>query len=312
LQTVTTTNNNKNRTPIHINNIPQKRRRAAMPNPDAGNAKAAAYVDYYASPRMVNNAVNRLYYGGVERKKRAEAIATEKVYPSTPSPRRSKAQLENYLHNSVQGELLRRQQHRAALQQELYPDLESPPRTMTPQEMERHVEHVYSVPIIVRRAREAEMRRIFGADKDPKEVRRETVYHYHRLPPDLAEQAGTSSAPSARGTSPSSRGRSEEVHPDPVVEYFSRLEKNWRQPSVSIPHDDNRRLLVSQYDYYADPRKFTEMTLKPHRLTREEWERHMNRLEVLSRPLRVNPQVKKEEEGGPPPFRVSRKVEYKD
>lgn len=280
-----------------------------MPNPDAGNERAAAYVDYYASPQMVNNAVNRLYYGGVERKKRAEAIATEKVYPPTPSARRSKAQLDAYLHNSVQGELLRRQQHRAALQQELYPEIESPPRTLTPREMERHVEHVYSVPVIVRRAREAEMRRIFGADKDPKTVKRETVYQYHRLPPDLAEQVGAPAASTARGTSPSSRGRSEEAHLDPVVDHFTRREQNWRQPSASMPHDDNRRLLVSQYDYYADPRKFTEMTLKPHKLTGEEWERHMKRLEVLSRPLRVNPQVKKEEEGGPPPFRVSRKVD---
>ncbi|KPA74104.1 hypothetical protein ABB37_09394 [Leptomonas pyrrhocoris] len=282
-----------------------------MPNPDPGNERAAAYVDYYASPQMVNNSVNRLYYGGVERKKRAEAVATEKVYPKTPSTRRSKAQLENYLRNSVQGELLRRQQHRAALQQALHPDLELPPRTMTPKEMERHVEHVYNVPLIVRRAREAEMRRIFGTDKDAKEVKRETVYQYHRLPPDLAGQVGASASPSARGSSPSSRGRSESAHLDPVVDYLSRLEKNWRQPSASVPHDDNRRLLVSQYDYYADPRKFTEMTLKPHRLSREEWERHMNRLELLSRPLRVNPQVKAEE-GGSPAFRVSRKVEHKD
>ncbi|KPI83189.1 hypothetical protein ABL78_7789 [Leptomonas seymouri] len=279
-----------------------------MPNPNAGNERAAAYVDYYASPQMVNSSVNRLYYGGVERKKRAEAIATEKVYPKTPSARRSKAQLENYLQNSVQGELLRRQQHRAVLQQELYPDFEAPQRVLKPKEMERHVEHVYNVPIIVRRAREAEMRRIFGADKDPKEVKKETVYRYQRLPQDVAGPAGTSASPSARGTS-SSRGRSGSSHLDPVVDYFSRLESNWRQPSASWPHDDNRRLLVSQYDYYADPRKFTEMTLKPHRMSREEWERHMSRLELLSRPLRVNPPVKKEEEGGPPPFRVSRKVE---
>lgn len=291
-----------------------------MPKSDVKNERAAAYVDYYASPQMVNNSVNRLYYGGVERKKRAEAIATAKAYPSTPSARRTPAQLENYLHNNVQGELLRRQQHRAALQQELYPDLEPPPRTMSAEEMERHVEHVYNVPLIVRRAREAEMRRIFGADKDPKTVRKETVYHYHRLPPDLAERVGSSASPSARGASPSARGASpssrgrssDDAHLDPVVNYFSQLERNWRQPSASVPHDDNRRLLVSQYDYYADPRKFTELTLKPHRLTGEEWTRHMNRLEVLSRPLRVNPPVKKEEESGPPPFRVSRKIEHKD
>lgn len=283
-----------------------------MPRPEAREERAAAYVDYYASPQMVNNSVNRLYYGGVERKKRAEAIATAKVYPPTPSARRSKAQLATYLHNSVQGELLRRQQHRAALQQELYPDLESPPRTMTAKEMERHVEHVYSVPLIVRRAREAELRNIFGTDKDPQAVKRETVYKYNRLPPDLAEQLGTSASPTTRTGSPSSRGRSEDAHLDPVVDYFSRLEKNWKQPSAAMPNDDNRRLLVSQYDYYADPRKFTEMTLKPHKLTGEEWTRHMNRLEQLARPMRVNPIVRKEEEGGPPPFRVTRKVEYKD
>ncbi|KAG5476532.1 hypothetical protein LSCM1_04246 [Leishmania martiniquensis] len=281
-----------------------------MPNPYSGNEKAAAYVNYYASPRMVNNSVNRLYYGGVERKKQAEARAMEEAYPPTPSARRSPAQLEAYLHNCVQGELLRRQQHRAALQQELYPDVEETPRYLSRKEMAHHIHHMYDEALKVRRAREAELRRIFGTDKDAEEIKKETVYQYQRLPASTARSMAGSSPRSGPSTRGHSRGNADL---DTVADYCKKLEKGWRPPSASVERDDNRRLLVSQYDYYADPRKYTELMLKPRPLTAKERAALQARLELLSRPIRVNPPaVQRDEEGGQPPFRVSRKVLYDD
>ncbi|CBZ28054.1 conserved hypothetical protein [Leishmania mexicana MHOM/GT/2001/U1103] len=281
-----------------------------MPNPHCGNEKAAAFVHYYASPSMVNSSVNRLYYGGLERKKRAEARAMEEAYPPTLSVRRSPAQLEAYLNNCVQGELLRRQQHRAALQQELYPDAEETPRFLSKKEMTHHIHHMYDEPLKVRRAREAELRRIFGTNKDAERVKKETVYQYHRLPASSARAVTGSSPRSASSTCGGNRGN---VDVDTVANYCKQLEKGWRPPSVSVEHADNRRLLVSQYDYYADPRKHTELMLRPRPLTAKERTALQSRLELLARPSRVNaPVVPSEEQGGPPPFRVSRKIFYND
>ncbi|KAG5502011.1 hypothetical protein JKF63_04282 [Porcisia hertigi] len=277
-----------------------------MPDPYNGNEKAAAFVNYYASARMVNSSVNRLYYGGVERKKRAEARAAEKAYPPTLSPRRTRAQMEEYLSNCVQGELLRRQQHRAALQQELYPDAKETPRYLSRKEMSHHIHHMYDEPLKVRRAREAEIRRIFGANKDSDEVMKATVYQYYRLPTSSARALTGSSPRSA----PSTRG-----NPDlsAVADYYRQLEKGWRPPSVSVEHDDNRCLLVSQYDYYSDPRKHAELYLKQRQLTGKERVALQARLEVLSRPTRVSsPVVHSEVHSSPPPFRVSRKISYDD
>ncbi|KAG5499683.1 hypothetical protein JIQ42_05159 [Leishmania sp. Namibia] len=277
-----------------------------MPNPYSGNEKAAAFVNYYASPRMVNSSVNRLYYGGVERKKQAEARAMEEAYPPTTSARRSHAQLEAYLQNCVQGELLRRQQHRAALQQELYPAIEEAPRYLSRKEMAHHIHHMYDEALKVRRAREAELRRIFGTDKDAEEVRKETIYQYQRLP---ASSARSLTGPSPR-SAPSARGHNRgNVDLNTVADYCKQLEKGWRPPSASVEHDDHRRLLVSQYDYYADPRKYTELMLKPRPLTGKERAALQARLEMLSRPARVNsPVVQSDGQDGQPPFRVSRKV----
>lgn len=278
-----------------------------MPNPHSGNEEAAAYVNYYASPRMVDSSVNRLYYGGVERKKRAEAKAVEEAYPPTPTARRTRAELDAYLLNCVQGELLRRQQHRAALQQELHPDPDEAPHYLTSKELSHHIHHVYDEPLKVRRAREAELRRIFGANKDAKEVEKETVYQYYRLPPSSARGSTGSSPEQTRG------GGGAGVDVEAVTGHFKRLEQNWRPPSASVAYDDNRRLLVSQYDYYADPRQYTEVTLKPRRLTGKERAALKSRLELLSRPTRVNPPVvQNEERSGPPPFHVSRKIRHDD
>ncbi|KAK7198208.1 hypothetical protein NESM_000777700 [Novymonas esmeraldas] len=273
-----------------------------MPNPHCGNEEAAAFVNYYASPGMVSSSVNRLYYGGVERRRRAEARAAEEAYPPLPSTRRSPAEMKAFLNDRVQGELLRRQQRRAALQQELYPDPEEPSRHLSGTEMAHHIRHVYDEPLMVRRARESELRRIFGADKGSEDVKRETVYQYYRIP----AASGGSSPESPRPT----RGH---VDVEAVAGHCRRLEKGWRPPPAAMENDDNRRLLVSQYDYYADPRKYTELTLKPRRLTGKEQAALKTRLELLSRPTRVNPPVvHNEEEGGPPPFRVSRKIRYTD
>ncbi|AIN99341.1 hypothetical protein LPMP_262280 [Leishmania panamensis] len=281
-----------------------------MPNPYSGNEKAAAFVNYYASPHMVSSSVNRLYYGGVERKKRAEARAMKEAYPPTPSARRSPAQLEAYLHNCVQGELLRRQQHRAALQQELYPDTEETPRYLSSKEMTHHIHHVYDEPLKVRRARAEELRRIFGTNKDAEEVKKETVYQYQRLPASSARAFAGSSPRTPSSAQYNNRGNTEV---DTVAKYCKQLEKGWRPPSASTEYDDNRRLLVSQYDYHADPRKYTELTLKPRPLKGKERAALQVRLELLSRPTRINPPVvQNEEQGGPPPFRVSRKIRYDD
>lgn len=248
-----------------------------MPSPHRGNDRAARYVSYYGSSRMVDATVNRLYHGGLAQKKAAEAKAEQEAYPPTQAVRRTQEQIDAYLLNRVEAEVLRRKQRRAALRQELYPEVDSPPRFITPGELQKHVRNVYTDPIRRRQLREREIERIFGKNRSTSEL---GVTQSREQAKDLRER-----------------------------------EQHWRPPSTYQDYDDNRRYLVSQYDYFADPHRFTELQLREKGpLKAERREALMKRLTSLAHPGSITPRVVSEERGprDPPPFRVHRTVDRID
>lgn len=261
-----------------------------MPNPYANNGRAAAFVDYYASDQMVQSSVDRLYHGGVARQQRARAAAEREAYPERfqPPVRRSQEEIDDYLQGHVGGELLRRQQRRVALQQAYSPtavggsDGPPPPRLLAAPALEQQVRRLYTDSLRRRQMREHETRKIFGADRTEAEL----VYgRRHCDPHALAERR--------------------------------ERESGWRPVSPSVPYEDNRLSLSSQYDYYANPQKFSEVYIvsKQRRaMTEKEKSHQMTRLTALSRPLSVTPRRVDEERGrdDPPPFHVTGKVDYGD
>lgn len=274
-----------------------------MPSPRDPNERAAAFVEYYASPQMVAKSVDRLYYGGIERKKVAQARAEQSAYPPTRRSVRSQSEIDAYLQSRVHGELLKRQQRRTALQQALDPTVEPPPQYLREKEMKAHLHHMYDEQLRLRRSREAELQRIFGVSRSPADVQAEILHGYSRSP-----------TTTIASTSPQRKQSAAQLaDAEERAERFAKLERGWRPPPSSMKYDDNRRLLVSQYDYYADPNKYAELNLKSRPMTAEERKALQDRLELLSRPTRITPAVLLDEGNNkPPPFRVSGKIRYDD
>lgn len=245
-----------------------------MPNPYAGNEEAAAYVEYYASPRMLQESVHRLYHGGIEHKKAVEARLERELYPPVPTPRRSQANIEAYLRTRVEGELLRRQYHRVALQRELTPESMVRTRNMTPAEMQKHVKHMYNDQLKQRRNRREALLQSYGISCD-------TATSRHRDPEEEA--------------------------------FLHERETKWRWPSGKPSHEDHRCLLVSPYEVQSHRPRGGGGAAAPsgkRLVTSVEREKHMRRLTTLSMPQQVTPRVVAEERAvdAPPPFRVYRKV----
>lgn len=244
-----------------------------MPNPYQGNDEAAYFLEYYGSKRMLQDSVDRLYKGGVEQRKAAEEKVKKEVYPPLPTPRRTQAEIDAYLQSRVEGELFRRQQHRAALQRELYPEVESPGKVLSRSEVDRLVKHVYRDPMRQRSLRRQEIVRIFGENK--------------------------------KSLSPSRKPEEEAL--------LREREARWRPPSVAMKYDDNQRVLVSQYEYYASPRQANELMLKEKKGSGPQARKaNLARLTELAKPLSITPKRAEEEPapGSPPPFHVSPKVDH--
>lgn len=254
-----------------------------MPNPYVNNDKAAAFVQHYASDGMVASSVNRLYRGGIARQQQARIKAEQEAYPERYQPplRRTQAEIEHYLQSRVETELLRRQQHRAALQRELSSETVPPPRYIEKRALQRQVKRLYTDSMRRRRMREEQMERAFGRDRSEEEL----VY------------SGLS--------------------PREIAELKER-EAGWRPPSASVPHEDDSRVpLSSQYEYYADSRKFEEVYVVPRQprpMTARERDQQMKRLTLLSMPLRVTPKRVGEvrDPNAPPPFHVQRRASCDD
>ncbi|CCW65018.1 unnamed protein product [Phytomonas sp. EM1] len=246
-----------------------------MPNPYLNNDKAARFVDYYASADMLKESVNRLYYGGIAWKKATEDQAEQMAYPPEPVVFRTQAEIDAYLQQRVYHEQLRRQQRRTALQRELYPEPRVHGRVLSEKELQQHIKHVYNDPIRRQKLRQREIERIFGTERKLNTVA--------RTPED------------------------EKV--------LKALEASWRPPSASPSHrDDNRCLLVSQYEYYANPTKVSELNLHQRRLPKStDRERHLQRLADLAKPHSITPRRNNEKESNRgPAFHVHRKIDYKD
>ncbi|EPY37015.1 hypothetical protein STCU_00283 [Strigomonas culicis] len=150
---------------------------------------------------------------------------------------------------------------------------------------------VYSDPLRRRAMREREMERIFGSSPARKGQEKDV----HRTPTREGAEGGEQAAPPPQ----TNKGP-------------------WRPPSVRIPYEDGREYLVSQYAYYADPRKFSEVYIESSKKgAGGDGKRrgpNYNRLVELARPLSVTPrQVEEEEElNAPPPFHVDRRIRYND
>ncbi|CAD2221321.1 hypothetical protein AGDE_05740 [Angomonas deanei] len=247
-----------------------------MPNPYTNNTEAAYFVDYYGSKRMLQDSTNRLYNGGVRRKKEAVRRVEQEVYNRPPTVRRTQQEIDEYLRVRVEEELLRRQQHRVELARELYPTTESPPRYLTGEEFQRHVKHVYTDPMRRRELREREIEKVFGK-RDP-------------------------SVSPNKGSKRRSQKSPEDDAPAP-----------WRPSSASLQYNDGQQYLVSQYAYYADPKKSGEVLVRNSKGSGGRAPNY-NRLTDLARPLSVTPKVVDEETDGnqKPPFRVDRKISYQE
>ncbi|CCW70737.1 unnamed protein product [Phytomonas sp. Hart1] len=246
-----------------------------MPNPYRHNDKAARFVDYYASADMLKESVNRLYYGGMAWKRATVAQTEQMIYPPEPVVCRTQTEIDDYLHHRVHHELLRRQQHRVALQRELYPEPKGSRRVLNERELQKHIKHVYNDPIRRQKLRQREIERVFGTE---------------------------------RRINPVGRAPEEE-------KTLKALEASWRPPSASPPHDDdNHRLLVSQYEYYADPNKASDLFLRQRRLTtQKDREQNLRRLADLAKPQLITPRHSDEKESSRGPiFHVHRKIDYKD
>lgn len=93
-----------------------------MPDPYKGNDKAASFVQYYASQRMMKESVYRLHNKGIEEKRRAIKRVEADVYPPSPRISRTEEEMQRYLKKRVTQEMLFRQQRRAQQERELYPE----------------------------------------------------------------------------------------------------------------------------------------------------------------------------------------------
>ncbi|ORC92815.1 uncharacterized protein TM35_000021410 [Trypanosoma theileri] len=239
-----------------------------MPNPYLGNDDAARYVEYYASPRMQRDSVRRLYNTGMERRRESLRRAEEALYPTRPTTYRSQKHIEDYVNEMVYAEMFRRQKKLAELEWDLYKP--SPTRYLTGRELEVHVQHMYDQQIRRKQRRERELKLRMGIINSEGD---EISVKQHRTVQE--------------------RDKNRE------------LEENWRPPSAHIKYNDGEQLLVSElaaiHCERAVPTSFSSNTTTPVRTP----SRHVDpgRLELLAKPLRVTPKVRKED---PliPPFRV--------
>ncbi|RNF12359.1 hypothetical protein TraAM80_00370 [Trypanosoma rangeli] len=147
-----------------------------MPNPYIGNSDAARYIEYYASPRMQRDAVQRLYHKDMQHRQESQRRAEEAVYPPPPRIYRTQREIDDYVNAMVNKEVFRRQKKLAELEWELYHP--TPTRYFTEQEMERHVQHMYNQQLRKREHREREKQRLFGVTPiQKKEAQERAKFH---------------------------------------------------------------------------------------------------------------------------------------
>lgn len=266
-----------------------------MPNPYVDNERAAAFLEYYASDRMVKRSVDRLYTSGMQQRRLSRLRATLEAYPPQPRTLRTRAEIDAYLQQRVDGELLRRRQRVAELERVLYPERapESQP-VLTPEELDIHLQKVYAGPLRRRKMREAEIERVFGKSRDPNSLA--------LVVPPRSPQ---------RRDSKSEEGE-EKSAAKTLEDYMQELkerEAGWRPPSLAPEHAD--AFLVHDYDLLhaaSGGKKVTQwrpMTnRRGHKMSEQERQQWLSK---LSAPVRVNPPVISEprDKNAPPPFRVT-------
>lgn len=276
-----------------------------MPDPYKGNDKAACLLDYYASDRMLRHSVHRLHHQAIQEKKLAIQRIEEEVYPKTPRVVRTPEEMDRYLKRRVTEEMLLRQQRNAARERAYYPERFDHGPQLREEDLAAQVERLYtpatpSHKVVYQPIRHRDP--ILGfweesADED-EGVEAAAAGQEGEQEDGADVRAGRSHS---RGEKTQKRYKSRSGNRG---QRSPRGERDVWRPTYG--HMDRESPTLLEQLYSPPPRRKTG-PVDP--------EVHMQRIRLLSKPLRVTPKSefhKSKDDSAKPLFKVPRKIEHHD